>query len=147
MTHRECVSCGIVKPISDFEWQRNRPNPRKKCQKCRHSERDYKKEYAYRNKKRKEKYWEDPQEARRIWEKYTYGVCKEDFGYSNCWICGSSHRLCIDHDHRTRDIRGLLCSRCNTGIGMFKDNPERMGRAIEYLSTGPHYQLPRKKYP
>lgn len=46
---------------------------------------------------------------------------------------GTLHRLCIDHDHKTGAIRGLLCTRCNIAVGSFKDNPEHMERAIEYL--------------
>lgn len=145
---KECISCGITKPISAFEWQKDRPNPRKKCQACRHSERDYTKEYEYRNKKRKEQYWADPDKARQVWEKVKYGVCKEDFEYSCCWICGSKVRLCIDHNHETGNVRGLLCTKCNTGLGMFEDNPVKLERAIEYLSDeNPHYQLSWSKYP
>ena len=147
MTKQECVSCGVVKTISEFEWQKNRPKPRKKCQKCRHEERDYEKEYAYRNKKRKEKYWQNPDKARRDWEKHVYGVCKEDFGYKECWICGSTGRLCIDHCHESGKARGLLCTKCNSAIGMFDDDIERMKRAMQYLEDGPHFQLSWGAYP
>lgn len=147
MNEQKCNTCHEVKPISSFEWQKGRPNPRKKCQKCRHKERDYEKEYAYRNQKRKEKYWEDPQDARRVWERNKYGVCKEDFSYEECWICGSNLRLCIDHCHNSGEPRGLLCTKCNTALGMFDDDVNRMTRAIGYLSDGPHFQLSRKAYP
>ena len=147
MKEQVCNSCGVLKPVSDFEWQKNRPNPRKKCQVCRHKERDYSKEYAYRNKKRKQKYWEDPDKARRDWERNVYGVCKEDFNYKECWICGSKDRLCIDHCHNTNEVRGLLCSKCNTALGMFDDDPKKMENAVKYLKDGPHFQLSWKAYP
>ena len=41
--------------------------------------------------------------------------------------------LAVDHCHKTGKIRGLLCMRCNTALGMFKDDPSLLLRAIEYL--------------
>ena len=143
-----CLECGIEKPVESFEWQKNRPNPRKRCKSCRHKARDFSKEYEYRRKKKKEKYWEDPAAARRIWERSVYGICKEDFKYDVCWICGSSHRLSIDHCHASEKVRGLLCGRCNSALGFFKDDVENLKKAIEYLEYGEtHYQLSRRSYP
>ena len=41
--------------------------------------------------------------------------------------------LAVDHDHETGKIRGLLCSRCNQGLGHFDDNPEKLRSGIKYL--------------
>ena len=41
--------------------------------------------------------------------------------------------LSIDHDHKTGKIRGLLCCNCNQALGKFKDNPDNLKRALEYL--------------
>jgi hypothetical protein len=41
--------------------------------------------------------------------------------------------LCIDHCHSSNIVRGLLCFKCNTGIGQFEDNPELLKSAIKYL--------------
>jgi hypothetical protein len=43
------------------------------------------------------------------------------------------YRLSIDHSHNSKNIRGLLCKKCNTGIGMFKDNIQLLENAINYL--------------
>jgi hypothetical protein len=55
-----------------------------------------------------------------------------------CAICkekNSLHgKLYVDHEHLTGEVRGLLCVRCNTGIGMFLDNTERLQSAIKYLT-------------
>lgn len=55
-----------------------------------------------------------------------------------CKICQSSNNgktLHIDHDHVTGKVRGLLCNQCNVGLGSFRDNPELLQGAIEYLTT------------
>lgn len=54
-----------------------------------------------------------------------------------CAICGEppcKKRLHIDHDHKTNKIRGLLCFRCNFAVGFFRDDPDVMFAAAEYVS-------------
>ena len=54
-----------------------------------------------------------------------------------CKICGNGKTdkmLAVDHCHDTGTIRGLLCFRCNTGLGFFHDNIELLQKAKEYLS-------------
>lgn len=56
---------------------------------------------------------------------------------SVCWICQkkceTNYALAVDHDHKTGNIRGLLCKNCNTAIGMFKEDVDVIMRAIEYI--------------
>ena len=66
-------------------------------------------------------------------------------GNGVCWICHHpetqqsnkksryANALSVDHDHTTNMIRGLLCSSCNFGIGQFKDSPEIVASAIDYI--------------
>lgn len=51
-------------------------------------------------------------------------------------IFGQPPRLHVDHDHETGEVRGLLCSGCNTGIGMLQEDPLRLFASIEYLVVG-----------
>jgi hypothetical protein len=52
-----------------------------------------------------------------------------------CAICGSAtEKPHVDHCHETDIIRGILCSPCNTAIGLLGDDPDRMRRAAEYVS-------------
>lgn len=51
-----------------------------------------------------------------------------------CLLCGvKPDALVIDHDHKTGEVRGALCSQCNVGLGMFKDSVPMMYAAIVYL--------------
>ena len=71
----------------------------------------------------------------------TYGVDKDIFEKMlydqnfQCKICfinidNSAH---VDHDHETGRVRGVLCRRCNVGLGFFKDSIKNLKSAIEYL--------------
>ena len=57
-----------------------------------------------------------------------------------CAICGDGHAtgtrfLCVDHCHETGRIRGLLCKRCNTGLGLLGDDRLGLMRAVSYLEA------------
>lgn len=58
-------------------------------------------------------------------------ICRQP---STAVMNGRIKRLAIDHCHETNKVRGLLCSECNAGLGMFKDNLLLLENAIEYLS-------------
>lgn len=47
--------------------------------------------------------------------------------------CTSGRRLAIDHDHKTGNVRALLCGNCNNGIGKFAEEPELLRRAADYI--------------
>jgi hypothetical protein len=80
----------------------------------------------------------------------TYGLTPEQYKDmikeqdGVCAICGEPEwikvngkvrRIPIDHCHKTGQVRGLLCSNCNTGLGAFKDNIDIMASAISYLQN------------
>lgn len=77
---------------------------------------------------------------------WTYGLTQEEYASllenhnGCCAVCGSKAPLRIDHDHATGKVRGLLCHHCNVALGHFKDSPDIMTKAIEYLckNKSPH---------
>lgn len=75
------------------------------------------------------------------WEQYLEMYFKQN---KKCFICqkvlqlagqnaSKSQTACIDHDHNTNQVRGILCVSCNTGLGNFRDNPDLLSTAIRYL--------------
>ncbi|HBY20737.1 MAG TPA: hypothetical protein DEG71_06980 [Clostridiales bacterium] len=53
----------------------------------------------------------------------------------NCLICGEHReKLCVDHDHKTDEVRGLLCSRCNSGLA-YIDDTTYLNLALGYINN------------
>lgn len=78
--------------------------------------------------------------------KNRYGISLDEYRElfrlqgSRCKICNVhqdnlSKKLHVDHDHKTREVRGLLCRDCNNGLGHFKDQPNRLIEAVRYLGA------------
>lgn len=72
--------------------------------------------------------------------KHRYGITLIDYNEmlieqnSRCKICDvETTGLVVDHCHNSGEVRGLLCGNCNKGLGLFKDSPERMERAAQYI--------------
>jgi len=117
-----------------IEWRKNNPEKAKIIQEKYRASEKYVFTYVNTHLKRK------------------YGISYEDYfsmyklQNNSCKICGKSelrrnHKgkreqllpLFVDHCHKTGKVRGLLCSKCNSGIGMFEDNIDNLISAISYL--------------
>lgn len=78
--------------------------------------------------------------------KSRYGITLEQYNEmfklqeEKCLICNKHQNefnkaFAIDHDHKTGKIRGLLCHKCNSGLGSFNDSIETLQHAIDYLKN------------
>lgn len=58
---------------------------------------------------------------------------------TDCQVCGAdlTGYSALDHCHATGALRGVLCRKCNTGLGMFEDDPARLLAAAAYLLSPP----------
>ena len=121
---KECRGCGETLPRSDFYIRANGwASP--KCKPCTRAER------------RKN---HDPEKKKDYDLKRLYGIGLEEYNDmlnaqdGGCFICGKQEdTLCVDHDHDTGEVRGLLCHSCNRGIGLLGDSSDTLIRAAEYL--------------
>lgn len=85
-----------------------------------------------------------PEEPHDYYVRFYYGITGDEYNAmlaqqnGCCAICQTppteSRRLCVDHCHTTGAVRGLLCDRCNVGIGKFNDDPALVAVALEYLT-------------
>jgi len=67
-----------------------------------------------------------------------------DYQEGLCAICGpttgrkgKTKKLSVDHDHKTGEVRGLLCSSCNTFVGLVRDDAMAFLRGYKYLLDPP----------
>lgn len=79
---------------------------------------------------------------RRVKLKEKYGLSEDQYQEmlskqnNLCAICSKPHtrrNFNVDHCHSTGKIRGLLCDKCNLGIGLFNDDPNLLDKIKEYL--------------
>jgi hypothetical protein len=118
---KPCVGCGGEKaPGRGYRW----------CENCISRGAPEQRKRQYKSQKRRELFWR-------------YGISAEDYEAmlvrqgGVCAMCGMEYHtgrlLCVDHDHATGKVRGLLCIRCNAGLG-YIESAEWMEAAMRYLA-------------
>lgn len=141
-TAKECSTCKIIKELSEFykRADRGKCTYRSQCKSC-HKARSW----AGRD-KRKHRVISYKHQLKR-----NYNLSVDGFNQrfkkqaGKCLICESrlenifleveGKRASVDHDHKTGEIRGLLCNSCNSGLGYLKDDLDLLMRAIDYLEN------------
>jgi hypothetical protein len=131
-----CSKCKVEKPLEEFHKHKATKDGRQSyCKKCS-------------SLRGKEAY--NSEEMAEYHLNRRYGITLEDYDNlllsqgGGCAICGSDDsggrgRFSIDHNHETGEVRGLLCGPCNRGLGYFKDSPDVLESAKEYLLERGNY--------
>lgn len=135
---RECSRCGEFKLWDSFHKRSEHSTGyQSACKKC------IKKKSKQEKEQEKIRGWELQRKYGITLEQYYVMLDKQGGG---CALCGSDSTsmrgngvvcyLSVDHNHETGEIRGLLCQKCNSILGMANDDPEILRQAIIYLRNG-----------
>lgn len=144
-----CVECGLSKPATEFHREAARATGRnRRCKDCRNA---INRAHVAKDRARRQESmlrWraENPERYAQSVRAYTlrsYGLSLEDYDRLHaeqggvCAICGDEEKdgwsLSVDHCHSTGRVRGLLCRRCNVGLGLMRDRPDLLRLAADYL--------------
>lgn len=135
-----CRTCKQEKSLSEFYCKQ--PD----CKKCSgvqmkiYRENHTEESRAY----RKNRYQDEKEERRVLKRQQIYGISQIEYNEmfilqdGCCAICGRhqsnfKYALGVDHNHKTNEVRGLLCGACNRGIGLLSDDVEKLKKAVLYL--------------
>lgn len=147
MEQKKCTSCKLTKDISEYHFDKSRSDGRSnRCKKCRCKYDEFVTKACRAcgdifqvsgNAKAQVYCGKSCQELH-----LKYGICEytyEDFLIEQnfkCSICLTEindKNKNVDHCHKTGHVRGILCTPCNTGLGLLKDDVNRLKKAIKYL--------------
>lgn len=126
--YKWCPDCDTVKPLEDFPRTRaSRSGRYTYCLPCHNA--------------RGRATLEQVGGSRTYHLKRRYGITAEDADAMPaaqrglCAICRTAPAAHVDHDHKTGDVRALLCFNCNGGLGQFRDDPAVLRAAADYVEA------------
>lgn len=133
-----CVDCREPKELTEFYYQNKALGTRSaRCKKCaltamkawRNKNLDYE---TNRNLSKNYNLSLDDYNALLVAQSHCCAICGKHESQNDVGNRGTK-KLAVDHDHVTGAIRGLLCTKCNTGLGAFQDNIETLLAAALYI--------------
>lgn len=141
MPTKVCTVCGEEKPLSSFHKGEGKLGKRSYCSDCSTIKlRGWRKRNPERARQISRNHYHS-EKGVDTYYKRTYGITKKEYDSlceaqnGRCAICNkiSNQKLAVDHDHKTKEVRGLLCVCCNAMLGSSKDSIEILTSAISYL--------------
>ncbi len=118
---KRCSGCRQVLPIDRFGFNKSKSLGRAcTCKKC----------LKVHNSKMRELH-----DRHKLPEEHSCPICQKTAEHLYSPGMGNKTPFRLDHDHITGNFRGFLCDSCNTGLGKFRDDPDLMQRAIDYLKA------------
>ena len=129
---KKCTRCGKSKPLARFQRDAQKKDGRRsECKTCA-------------AKAKKLRYRKDPSKSREsnwkrqgidmTWERYQQMLAERKGKCDICKRSGFKQALAVDHNHKTGQVRGLLCSYCNHRVlRHLHDCPERAAGVVDYL--------------
>ena len=134
---KHCKYCDTVKPLDEFHNCKDFPDGKTYgCKDCQ-NERARK----HHNARKNDPEYKAAQRDRYI--KRTHGITAKQYDTMltnqnyKCAICETrltgGTQTHLDHDHHTGELRSMLCTNCNRGLGYFSDSPNMLSKAAEYL--------------
>ena len=122
---KTCNLCGSDKELSNYHKDKSKRDGHSNwCKSC---------------KKEKDALKRDVRRDQHLARRYNISTEVYDHMYSKqngcCNICRKNFtQLCVDHCHKTGNVRGLLCQTCNKGLGLLMDDVSYLTNAIAYLN-------------
>jgi hypothetical protein len=145
-----CTKCGTFKPVEDFSRVRKEDETRRACCKvcCKQRTKSWRRKNPRKAIDHSLKWQSQNKEQQKLasqkyllkkkfnlsLEEYNTKLQEQNHSCAICHkMCSSGRKLAVDHNHETRQNRGLFCTNCNLAIGHMQEDIDLLKNAIEYI--------------
>lgn len=144
---KQCIECGEDKEETEFKQSYNSSYLRRKCKTCSNIQGEKSRDLSTRK---------EQERAKNLMNKF--GMTVHQYNEllekqnNRCAICDRHEsefkvRLCVDHNHVTNEIRGLLCTYCNHRVIGRHRNGDLLRKMADYVDGGTGWYVPKKRRP